>query len=74
MPTGNNDIYDNLPQELIKTIAEDIPRDRDMYSNTSYIIKPIICYYTNLAFNNEGVDYTFSEYYFRLQRIHMFFH
>ena len=80
----------NLPIEIINKIKEYIPRDKDMYSNTSNTIKYFICYYNNLAFNNEGVDgesfafatnkptgfvdYTFSEYYFKLQRIHMFFH
>ncbi len=42
MSTGNNDIYDNLPIELIQHIKEYIPRDRDNKSPTSDCIRQMV--------------------------------
>ena len=52
MSNENNNIYDNLPQELIKTIAEYIPRDRDMKSPSSDCIRHLIRCYNYYAGEN----------------------
>ena len=52
MSKGNYDIYDNLPLELIKTIAEYIPRDRDMKSPSSDCIRHLIRFYNYYAGEN----------------------
>ena len=42
MPNGNNDIFDNLPLELIQHIKEYIPRDRDKKSPSSDCIRQMV--------------------------------